>query len=106
MEIEINLWFQILKFLNVQNLKSNHKFIEEYSVRIYKNDLYCYKHYKKIRVDKNGCEYILFRIDAYFSEYSLAVKIDEKGYTDRDFIFEEKKTKNIVVNLLELIQAM
>ena len=61
---------------------------------------------KKIQVDKNGCEYILFRIDAYFSEYSLAVKIDEKGYTDRDFIFEEKKTKNIVVNLLELIQAM
>ena len=48
---------------------------------------------KKIQVDKNGCEYILFRIDVYFSEYSLAVEIDEKGHTDRDFIFEEKRQK-------------
>ena len=46
---------------------------------------------KKIQVDKNGCEYILFRIDVYFSEYSLAVEIDEKGHTDRDLIFEEKR---------------
>ena len=46
---------------------------------------------KKIQVDKNGCECILFRIDVYFSEYSLAVEIDEKGHTDRDFIFEEKR---------------
>ena len=48
---------------------------------------------KKIQVDKNGCEYILFRIDVYFSEYSLAVEIDEKGRIDRDFIFEEKRQK-------------
>ena len=48
---------------------------------------------KKIQVDKNGCKYILFRIDVYFSEYSLAVEIDEKGHTDRDFIFEEKGQK-------------
>ena len=47
----------------------------------------------KKQVDKNGCEYILFRIDVYFSEYSLAVEIDEKGHTDRDFIFEEKRQK-------------
>ena len=38
---------------------------------------------KKIQVDENGREYILFRIDVYFTEYSLAVKIDEKGHTDR-----------------------
>ena len=55
--------------------------------------------------------YILFRIDVYFSEYSLAVEIDEKGHTDRNFIFEEKRQKalekkNLVVNLLELIQVM
>ena len=48
---------------------------------------------KKIQVDKNGCEYILFRIDVYFSEYSLAVEIDEKGHTDGDLIFEEKRQK-------------
>ena len=46
---------------------------------------------KKIQVDNNGHKYILFRIDIYFSEYSLAVEIDEKGHTDRDFIFEEKR---------------
>ena len=48
---------------------------------------------KKIQVDKNGLKYILFRIDIYYGEYSLAVEIDEKGHTDRDFIFEEKRQK-------------
>ena len=48
---------------------------------------------KKIQVYSNGCKYILFRIDIYFSEYSLAVEIDEKRHTDRDFIFEEKRQK-------------
>ena len=46
---------------------------------------------KKKQVDKNGCKYILFRIDIYFSECFLAVEIDEKGHTDRDIIFEEKR---------------
>ena len=72
----------------------NHNFIKEYSARIYKIDPHFYKHCgKKQQVDKNGQKYILFRIDIYFSEYSLAVKIDEKGHTDRDFIFEEKRQK-------------
>ena len=48
---------------------------------------------KKIQVDNNGRKYILFRIDIYFSECSLAVEIDEKGHTDRDLIFEEKRQK-------------
>ena len=65
---------------------------------------------KKIQVDKNGCKYILFRIDVYFNKFLLAVEIDEKGHTDRDLIFEEKRQKalekNLVVNLLELIQVM
>ena len=62
---------------------------------------------KKIQVDNNDQEYILFRIDIYFTEYSLAVEIDEKGHTDRDLIFEEKRQKalekNLTVHLLELI---
>ena len=49
----------------------------------------------KKQVDKNGCEYILFRIHVYFNEYSLAVEIDEKGHTDRDFIFEQKRQKTL-----------
>ena len=48
---------------------------------------------KKIQVDNDDKEYILFRIDIYFTEYSLAVEIDEKGHTDRDLIFEEKRQK-------------
>ena len=46
---------------------------------------------KKIQVDKNGCKYILFRIDVYFNKFLLAVEIDEKGHTDRDLIFEKKR---------------
>ena len=54
---------------------------------------------KKIQVDSNGCRYILFGIDIYFSEYSLAVETDEKGHTDRNFIFEEKRQKALEKNL-------
>ena len=42
---------------------------------------------KKIQFDESGCKYILFRIDVYFTEYLLVVKVDEKGHTDRDLIF-------------------
>ena len=48
---------------------------------------------KKIQTDKNGCKYILFTIDIYFSECFLAVEVDEKGHTDREIIFEEKRQK-------------
>ena len=47
------------------------------------------------------------RIDFYFTEYCLAVEIDEKGHTDRDLIFEKKdqryQKKNLIVHLLDLI---
>ena len=33
---------------------------------------------------------MLFRIDVYFTEYNLAVEIDEKGHIDRDLNFEKK----------------
>ena len=46
---------------------------------------------KKIQVDNNGKQYILFRIDIYFSKYGSAVEIDEKGHTDRDLTFEQKR---------------
>ena len=71
-----------------------HNSIEEYSVRIHEFDPYFYKHYeKKIQVDKSGRKYILFKIDVYFNKFLLAVEIDEKGHTDRDLIFEEKRQK-------------
>ena len=62
-----------------------------------------------MKVDKNGYKYILFRIDVYFTKYLLAVEIDEKGHEDRELIFEERRQKalkkNLVVDLLELIQV-
>ena len=103
------------KFTNLSQEKlntiNNKKTLEEYSVKIYKIDSYFYKHYeKKYKLIKNGIKYILFKIDVYFNKFFLAVGIDEKGYTDRDLIFEEKRQKalekNFVVNLLELIQVM
>ena len=45
------------------------KILEEYSFRVYKIDPFFYEHYKeKINVDKNGCKYILSRIDVFFTE--------------------------------------
>ena len=46
----------------------------------------------KIQVDGNGCNYILFRIDVYFTEYLLAMEVDEKARTDRDLIFEKTRS--------------
>ena len=52
------------------------KILEEYSVKIYEIDPYFYEHHKeKIKFDKNEREYILFRIDVYFTEYFLAIEI-------------------------------
>ena len=79
---------------NIGNIFIIEKIRKEYSVKIYKIDPHFYEHYgKKIQVDENGRKYILFRIDIYFIEYLLAVEIDEKGHTDRDLIFEEKRQK-------------
>ena len=33
----------------------------------------------------------MFRIDIFFTKYCLAVEIDEKGHTERDLIFEQKR---------------
>ena len=76
------------------------KILEEYPAKIDEIEPYFYEHYgKKIQVDENGCKYILFTSVAYFTEYLLAVEVDEKGHTDRDFIFEEKRQKALDKNL-------
>ena len=66
-----------------------HNSTEEYYVKIYEIDFY--KHYAKKKLGKNGCKYILFRIDVYFNKILLAVEIDEKGHTGSDLNFEEKR---------------
>ena len=81
---------------NIGKLFMNEKIFEEYSVKVYEIDPYFYENYKeKIQVAKNRCEYILFRIDVYFTEYFLAVEIDEQNHEGRDLIFEKKKTRGI-----------
>ena len=72
------------------------KILQEYSFKAYEIDSYFYEYYKeKIQVDKNGREYILFKIDVYFTKYFLAVEIDEQDHASRDFIFEEKRQKGL-----------
>ena len=56
----------------------NEDILEEYSVKILEN------YEKRTQVDNNGQQYILFRIDIYFTKYCLAIETDEKGHTDRD----------------------
>ena len=36
----------------------------------------------------------------YFSEYFLAVEIDEKGHTNRDYTFEEKRQEALEKKLV------
>ena len=81
-----------------------------FCVNIYKIDPYFYEHSKElIKVDNNKRDYMLFKIDVYFLEHNLATKIDGKAHTDRDLIFGRKdkkhQKKNLIVNLLELIQV-
>ena len=65
---------------------------------------------KKIQVDKNGREYILFRTDVYFTEYTLAVEIDEKNMLAETLFLRRKGKKhqkiNLVVNLLKFMQVI
>ena len=81
MDLDKNKWFQILKFFSVQNLKLK-----------FEINSYFYENYKKkIKVSKYESECILFRIDVYFTEYFLAIEIDEQNHEGRELTFEEKR---------------
>ena len=72
----------------------NEKILEKYSAEIYEIDPYFHEYHKEeIKVDKNERKYILFRIDVYFTEYFLAVEIDDQNHEGRELIFEEKIKK-------------
>ena len=94
----------------IGNIFVSDKILEEYCVQTYKIDPYFYDHDKElIKGDKNGRNYMLFKIDVYILEHNLAVEINEKAHTDRDLILEEKRQealeKELIVSLLELIQV-
>ena len=44
---EIPKYLEFEVKLKIRKILKNHNFLEEYSVRIYKIDLYFYKHYEK-----------------------------------------------------------
>ena len=50
---------------------------------------------KKIKADKNERKYILFRIDVYFTEYFLAVEINEQNHEGRELIFFKKRQETL-----------
>ena len=78
----------------IGKLFMNEKVLQECSVKTYEIDPYFYEHHKgKTRVDKNEPEYILFRIDVYFTKYFLAIEIDEQNHKGRELIFEQKRQK-------------
>ena len=78
----------------IRKIFKNHNLLEVYSVRIYKIDPYFYEQFKNnIQVDNKEHKYILFKIDIYFSQFFLAIEIDEKRNTDMDLIFEIKRQK-------------
>ena len=49
----------------------------------------------KKKVNKNGRKYILFRIDVYFTEYFLAVEIDQQNHEGRELNFEKKRQEGL-----------
>ena len=70
----------------------NETFLEECSVRIYEIDPFFMSITKKNKVEKIGCEYILFRIDVYFTEYFQLQKLINKT-TKAENLFLGKKTR-------------
>ena len=50
----------------IGKISANEKILEEYYVKIYETHPCFYKNYKEKKIDKNGHEYIPFRIDVFF----------------------------------------
>ena len=87
------------KFTKITKIFKKRNLPENYFVKIYDPDSYfCENHKERIRSDEDGVEYIVFKIDIYFSEFLLAVEI-VKNLTHRDIIFEEKRQKEIKLKL-------
>ena len=72
----------------------NEKILEEYYVKIYEIDPYFYVHCKK-NLTKISANTYYFKIDVYFTEYFLAVEIDEQNHEGRELILEKNKTRGI-----------
>ena len=84
--------------LNFETIKSkimeifkDYNTYKGYYVKIGDDIVYFKEYYsEKIQIDDNKCEYILFKIDIYFSDYSLVVDI-EKEDREKYTVFELKR---------------
>ena len=74
----------------IGNIFVNEKVLEEYSVKIYEIDPYFYEHYKKIQVDENGHEYILFKFDDFFLMSFSCRNWWKRSYWQRPYFWVEK----------------
>ena len=64
----------------ISKIFKTHNPLLKYSVRIYKIDPFFDERFEEIiQIDDSKGKYILFKIDIYFSESSLAVEIDKKN---------------------------
>ena len=72
----------------IGKLFMNKKILEEYSVKVYEIDPFFMsitkKKQKLTKVDANT-------YDVYFTDYFLAVEIDEQNHEGRELIFEKKR---------------
>ena len=76
----------------IRKIFNNYNTYKDYYLKVSEIDnSYFHKRYKeKIQVHKNGTEYILLKIDIFFSEHNLVVDIEEKD-GDKDLNVELKK---------------
>ena len=90
----------------------NHNPLEEYSVRIYEIDPYFYEYYEKKKYNLIKMGVNIYHLELMFiliSFYQLQILMKKDILTDIFFLRKKDKKhqkKNLVVNLLELIQEM
>ena len=94
----------------IGNIFVNEKTLEEYSVRVCKTDFYFYEHYrKKYKLMKMGVNIYYLELMSILLNISQLQKLMKNVMLTVTLFFRRKdkkrQKKNLVVNLLELIQV-
>ena len=94
----------------IGNIFVNEKILEEYSVRVCKTDFYFYEHYrKKYKLMKMGVNIYYLELISILLNISQLQKLMKNVMLTVTLFFRRKdkkrQKKNLVVNLLELIQV-
>ena len=93
----------------IGNIFVNEKMLEEYSVKLYKIDPYFYEHHKeKMKIDKMDANTYYLELMFILLNILQVQKLMKKGIMAENRQEEKRQKaieKNLVVNLLELIQV-